>query len=85
MDGSCKGQHKADFVRSACLFMHGGVWSDVGQVLLRTFDTICWNILEDESRPERVFAPQWVGKPMVPLVLNYFVAARKGDPFIKRW
>ena len=33
MGGPFKGQHKAGFVKRACLFMHGGMWSDVGQVL----------------------------------------------------
>ncbi|KAK3724774.1 hypothetical protein LTR37_000822 [Vermiconidia calcicola] len=81
MDGPYKGPHAADLLRGACLWQHGGVFMDVGNLLIRHLDRICWNQLEDPSSPFRVSVPWMYGITMA----NHFVAARKGDPFIKHW
>ncbi|KAI0421498.1 hypothetical protein F5X98DRAFT_328503 [Xylaria grammica] len=80
MDGSHSGPHSADFLRGACLYEYGGVWADSSTFLLRTMDDICWNQLEDPASPYRVAVPV-----MFDNLLNCFLAARKHDPFIKRW
>ena len=81
MDGPYKGPHSADFLRGALLYLHGGVFMDVGIMLFRPLDRICWAQLSDPSSPFQVSVPNMYGTVMA----NHFVASRKGDPFIKRW
>ncbi|KAI1111308.1 capsular polysaccharide synthesis protein-domain-containing protein [Nemania sp. NC0429] len=80
MDGTHSGPHSADFLRGACLYEYGGAWVDSSIFLMRNMDDICWNRLEDSACPLRVAVPVMTGN-----LLNCFVAARKHDPFIKRW
>ncbi|KAF2702716.1 hypothetical protein K504DRAFT_464876 [Pleomassaria siparia CBS 279.74] len=81
MTGPYVGPHSADFLRGAALYAYGGVWMDVGNLLVRHLDKICWDQLADESSPYTVCAPWVVGQHMG----NHFVAARKGDAFIQKW
>lgn len=81
MDGPYKGPHAADMLRGACLYHHGGVFMDVGNLLIRHLDRVCWNQLEDPTSPFQVSCPWMYDITMA----NHFVASRKGDPFIKRW
>lgn len=73
MVGPYTGPHSADFLRGACLYLYGGVWMDVGVVLIRQ--------LEDPKSPFEVSVPWMYGTVMA----NHFVASRKDNPFIKRW
>ncbi|MCJ1385012.1 hypothetical protein MMC17_008130 [Xylographa soralifera] len=81
MDGPYVGPHSADFLRGACLYLYGGVWMDVGIILIRQLSQICWGQLEDPQSPFEVSVPWMYGRVMA----NHFVAARKGNPFIRRW
>jgi mannosyltransferase OCH1-like enzyme len=81
MDGPFTGPHAADLLRGACLYKYGGVWLDVGAILTRDMDRICWNTLSDPTSPLQVAAPHLYDQAIV----NSFIAARKGSPFIKRW
>lgn len=81
MEGPYTGPHSADFLRGACLYLHGGVFMDVGIILIRSLDQICWTRLADFHSPYRVCVPQMYGN----VIANHFVASRKEDPFIKRW
>ena len=81
MDGPYVGPHSADFLRGACLYLHGGVFMDVGIVLIRHLDRIFWDQLEDPNSPFNVSVPWMYGQN----IANHLVASRKGDPFIKRW
>ncbi|EEH21780.1 hypothetical protein PABG_03996 [Paracoccidioides brasiliensis Pb03] len=81
MEGPYTGQHSADFLRGASLYLHGGVYMDVGNLLVRSLDQLCWSILADDSSPRNVAVPCMYEVVMA----NHFVASRKGDPFIKRW
>ena len=81
MDGPYKGPHACDLLRGSCLYHHGGVFMDVGNILIRHLDRICWNQLEDPQSPFQVSIPWMYGIT----IANHFVASRKGDPFIKRW
>ncbi|KAF3940319.1 hypothetical protein ABW19_dt0201044 [Dactylella cylindrospora] len=80
-DGPYVGPHSADFLRGACLYLYGGVYMDVGIILFRSLDRICWKQLEDPGSPYQVSVPWMYGSVMA----NHFVASRKGDPFIKAW
>lgn len=81
MNGPYMGQHSADFIRGALLYTHGGVNMDVGCILIRHLDRICWDELEDPRSPYQVAVPIMFGQT----IANHFVAARRGDPFIQRW
>ncbi|KAL2808284.1 hypothetical protein BJX63DRAFT_409745 [Aspergillus granulosus] len=81
MEGPYVGPHSADFLRGACLYLHGGVFMDVGIILNRSLDRVCWAQIEDPATPFNVSVPWMYGTTMA----NHFVASRKGDPFIKRW
>ena len=81
MTGPYVGPHSADFLRGATLFAYGGVWMDVGNILFRHLDDVCWNQLEDATSPYTVCVP-WM---LAQHIANHFVAARKGDEFIQKW
>ncbi|KAI1267623.1 glycosyltransferase family 32 protein [Xylariaceae sp. FL1019] len=80
LNGEHSGPHTADFLRGAIVFKYGGVWMDCSTFLTRHIDDICWNTLSDPTSPYNVLVPWQQG-----LLLNCFIAARKGDPFIERW
>jgi hypothetical protein len=73
MTGPYVGPHSADFLR--------GAWMDVGNILFRRLEKVCWDQLADETSPYTVSIP-WMFEQYT---ANHFVAARKGDVFIKRW
>ncbi|KAI9150725.1 putative glycosyl transferase FCK3 [Paramyrothecium foliicola] len=81
MDGPFIGQHSADLVRGATLVQHGGVWMDVGCLLTRDLDRVCWNRIQDPNDPYQVAA---IVRPNHGII-NYFMASRKRDPFIEIW
>ncbi|KAL2845900.1 hypothetical protein BJY01DRAFT_247506 [Aspergillus pseudoustus] len=81
MAGPYVGPHSADFLRGACLYLFGGVFMDVGIMLIRNLDRVCWSQLADPSTPYNISVP-WMCETSMG---NHFVASRKGDPFIKRW
>ncbi|KAK5945308.1 hypothetical protein PMZ80_002512 [Knufia obscura] len=81
MTGPYTGPHSADFLKGACPLSHGGVFLDVGCIMFNSIDKICWRHLEDDNDPWNVAVPLMYAQTMA----NHFVAARKGDPFVKRW
>ncbi|OJD22070.1 hypothetical protein ACJ73_06590 [Blastomyces percursus] len=80
MEGPYTGPHSANFLRGACLYLHGGVFMDVGILLVLDLDRVCWATLADDSSHNNVAVPCMYDVVMT----NHFVASRKGDPFIKR-
>ncbi|KAI8268529.1 putative glycosyl transferase FCK3 [Colletotrichum sp. SAR11_239] len=81
MKGPWAGQHSADFIRGAALYTYGGVCMDVGSILIRHIDRICWDELADPNTPYQIALPLIYDQVWA----NHFIAARKGDPFIKLW
>ncbi|KAF9769928.1 putative glycosyl transferase fck3 [Fusarium sp. DS 682] len=81
MDGDHVGQHCADFVRGPLLFRHGGVSLDVGCILLRHIDRICWDMLADPDSPYEAAVPLLYGQT----IANHFIASRKKSIFIEKW
>ncbi|KAI4955796.1 hypothetical protein J4E91_000003 [Alternaria rosae] len=57
MTGPYVGPHSADFLRGAALYTYGGVWMDVGCIVFRHLDKVCWDQLGDDSSPFTVAAP----------------------------
>ncbi|KAK4122131.1 glycosyltransferase family 32 protein [Parathielavia appendiculata] len=80
MDGPYVGQHSADFVRTASILEHGGAWMDTGSIMVLHMDRICWDCISDPNSTYEVATvlrgDQWI--------FNYFMAARKSNPFIRR-
>ncbi|KAK6072777.1 capsule polysaccharide biosynthesis protein [Seiridium cupressi] len=62
-----------------------GVWMDAGTMLFRDMDSICWKTLEDPNEPYEIagFAPGT--EPGNDVIMNGFIAARKGNGFVRRW
>lgn len=81
MDGPFVGQHAADLVRGAALTQYGGVWMDVGSILVRHLDRVCWDVIQDPATPIKAAVAVQPSHG----IMNYFVACKKGDPFIRRW
>ncbi|KAF2668757.1 hypothetical protein BT63DRAFT_284886 [Microthyrium microscopicum] len=81
MNGPYVGPHSSDFLRGATLYQYGGVYMDVGIILIRQLDRMGWDQLEDPTNPRQIIVPQMYGTT----ISNSWVASRKGDPFIKRW
>ncbi|KZV85623.1 hypothetical protein EXIGLDRAFT_565934, partial [Exidia glandulosa HHB12029] len=81
------GQHKADILRVLLLYLHGGVWMDLGGILLGDFDEM-WNKIVDPTDPVEVVglstAPgkaHLVDRPLG----NTFIVAAKGSLFMRLW
>jgi len=81
MDKRYIGPQSADFVRTAALAVHGGVYLDVGSILIRHLDRMCWDEIMDDSSPFKLCVCSIVKGS----AYNFLIAARKGDPFIMRW
>ncbi|KAI1310573.1 capsular polysaccharide synthesis protein-domain-containing protein [Xylaria venustula] len=85
MDGPSAGAHSGDLVRLPLIWKYGGVWIDAGTFLFRSIDDICWKQIEDPSTPYAMAGFVIEMRPGVDCMLNGFVAAKRGNPFIKRW
>lgn len=85
MKGRFSGQHSSDMIRMPCLYEHGGVWLDVGILLFMHLDDVCWSRLEDSGTNYEVALASADPSLMSGLAENFFVAARRGNGFIRRW
>lgn len=85
MDGPSVGPHSGDIVRLPLLWLYGGVWLDAGTLLFRHIDDICWRQLEDPNTPYEMAGFVLKLRPEEDAMINGFIAAKRGNPFIKRW
>ncbi|KAJ5541012.1 capsular polysaccharide synthesis protein-domain-containing protein [Penicillium frequentans] len=74
----------SDMARIALLAEHGGVWMDVGILLFRSLDDICWSKIEDPSSPVEVCGFSWYQDDQYMIMESYFLACRRQNPFFKR-
>jgi hypothetical protein len=81
LHGPFVGPHSADFVRGPLVYLYGGISLDVGSYLTRHLDRWGWAPLVDEKSEIEVVITLFYGTQMA----NYFVAARKGNQWVKRW
>lgn len=85
MDGHHLGTHQGDLIRLPLLYLYGGVWLDVGTILFRHLDDICWKEIEDPNSPYEI------GGLLLPLraeadsFLNGFIVVKRGNEFIRQW
>ena len=75
----------ADFIRLVLLFLHGGVWMDVGTILLTQLDEMFWNQLQDLATPYEMAVFVTDVRPGDPSAMTPIIAARKGTAFVERW
>lgn len=85
MTGPHVGQHSSDLVRLPCLYQYGGVWMDVGIILFRHLDDLCWDDLENPNTPHEVSAFSIEFRPGIDTIFNGFIAAKRSNPFVKHW
>ncbi|KAM0511517.1 hypothetical protein ACHAPE_009769 [Trichoderma viride] len=85
MDGPSVGQHSGDLVRLPLLWLYGGVWLDAGTLLFRHIDDICWRQIEDPATPFEMAGFVLRLRPDEDAMINGFIAAKRNNPFIKRW
>ncbi|EHK45168.1 hypothetical protein TRIATDRAFT_184052, partial [Trichoderma atroviride IMI 206040] len=85
MDGPSVGQHSGDLVRLPLLWLYGGVWLDAGTLLFRHIDDICWRQIEDPATPYEMAGFVLRLRPDEDAMINGFIAAKRNNPFIKRW
>ncbi|KAI0390733.1 capsular polysaccharide synthesis protein-domain-containing protein [Xylariaceae sp. FL0594] len=85
MDGPTVGAHSGDLVRLPLLWKYGGVWMDAGTFLFRHVEDICWKEIDDPASPFEMAGFIIEVRPGVDCMQNGFIAAKRGNPFIKRW
>lgn len=85
MDGPSVGPHSGDIVRLPLLWLYGGVWLDAGTLLFRHIDDICWRQMEDPNTPFEMAGFVLKLRPDEDAMINGFIAAKRKNPFIKRW
>ncbi|UKZ81753.1 hypothetical protein TrVFT333_009525 [Trichoderma virens FT-333] len=77
--------HMGDLVRLPLLWKYGGVWMDVGLILLRHIDDICWKRIEDPESPYELAAVALMHLRDTYTPLNGFLCTKRNNPFVKRW
>lgn len=85
MIGKYVGPHAADLIRLPLLYLYGGVWLDVGFLLFRDLDDLCWQTLTDPLSPFELAGFKMTRNPSLAMFWNGFIAARKGSQAIKHW
>lgn len=78
-------QHVSDLLRLPLLFLHGGVWMDVGMLLLRHLDDICWRVVENQDSSYEMAGVLMPLRAETGTMLNGFIASRRGNEMIQRW
>jgi hypothetical protein len=85
MTGNHVGPHAADLIRLPLLYLYGGVWLDVGFLLFRDLDDLCWQVLADPFNPVELAGFKMTISPSLAMFWNGFIGARKGSIAIKHW
>ena len=85
MKGTHIAPHAADLIRLPLLHLYGGVWIDVGFMLFRDLDDICWKKLCDPLTPFELAGFRMTISSEVGMFWNGFIAARKGCTAVKFW
>lgn len=62
----------------------GGIYMDVGTILFRSLDEVCWSALEDPSSPYEVAGFAFQCRKEWGQIINSFIASRRKNQFIYR-
>jgi hypothetical protein len=84
MIGRYIGAHSADLVRLPLLDLHGGIWMDVGTILIRPLDDL-WELLQDPDVPYIMAAMTIPFRRDEAIMTNSFLASLRDNTFIRRW
>ena len=81
---------QSDAVRLALLSAYGGVWMDVGILLLKGLDEICWNRMEGPDSRTLLggfFTSGWGSDHLErrDVFESWFIAARANNAFVECW
>eukprot|EP00746_Dinoflagellata_sp_MGD_P137772 gnl/MRDRNA2_/MRDRNA2_71530_c0_seq2.p1 gnl/MRDRNA2_/MRDRNA2_71530_c0~~gnl/MRDRNA2_/MRDRNA2_71530_c0_seq2.p1 ORF type:complete len:566 (-),score=119.89 gnl/MRDRNA2_/MRDRNA2_71530_c0_seq2:13-1710(-) len=79
-----KRTQQSDSVRLALLDIYGGVWTDASNICVRALDDWCYNIVSSGDSVQD-FAAFYFASWSRMYVENWFMAARRGHPFIHKW
>ncbi|KAF3759929.1 putative capsule polysaccharide biosynthesis protein [Cryphonectria parasitica EP155] len=79
------GAHMGDLMRLPLLYLHGGVWLDVGFMLFRGLDDLCWNKLADPQDDQEMMGFKMTISDEIAMFFNGLIAARKGCLGVKYW
>ncbi|KAK2802409.1 hypothetical protein FQN51_004472 [Onygenales sp. PD_10] len=85
MAGTHAAPHAADLVRLPLLYLHGGIWVDVGFMLFRSLDDLCWDRLEDPTNPLELAGFRMTINDEISMFWNGLIAAKKGCIAVKHW
>ncbi|KND93675.1 hypothetical protein TOPH_01648 [Tolypocladium ophioglossoides CBS 100239] len=85
MKGTHAAPHAADLVRLPLLYLYGGVWLDVGFMLFRGLDDLCWDQLADAQTALQLAGFKMTISDEAGLFWNGFIAARRGCVAVRHW
>ncbi|KAH8647276.1 hypothetical protein BX600DRAFT_503430 [Xylariales sp. PMI_506] len=83
--GRYAGANTSDTIRLPCVYQYGGIWMDVGIILLNHLDQVCWAALKDSKSKFEVAVSSADPTLKSGVAENFFIAGRKGNGFIQRW
>lgn len=79
-------QHKADLIRLMLLDEHGGIWIDISTILTESLDWVNKKLTENKAEYLGFYNPNMMNdENNLPMIENWFMAARKDSIFIKSW
>ncbi|CZT49102.1 related to capsule polysaccharide biosynthesis protein [Rhynchosporium secalis] len=84
MAGPYVATHSADLVRLPLLQLYGGIWLDVGIILIRELNSM-WNVLCDPTNKFEFAALTFTCRPDEEVVINGFFMARANNELAERW
>lgn len=84
MTGPYVATHSADLARLPLLQLYGGVWLDVGIMLIRDLNSL-WATLCDPGNTYEFAALTFTCRPNEEVVINPFFMARANNELVKRW
>ncbi|KAK7744406.1 hypothetical protein SLS62_010196 [Diatrype stigma] len=85
LTGTHRAPHAADLLRLPLLYLHGGVWLDVGFTLFRDLDDLCWDALADPGSPLELAGFRMTISDEIAMFWNGFIAARRGCVAVRHW
>ncbi|KAK4053074.1 hypothetical protein OIV83_001809 [Microbotryomycetes sp. JL201] len=83
LDGAQARQHISDLVRFPLLLKYGGIWADIGFIQIGDLDRL-WNETIGNSESPIEIISYDSGDPAVLGLTNYFMAAKRDNPFFLR-
>lgn len=86
LSGTHSGQHQSDLIRLPLLHRYGGIYLDVGALLVGDLEGSLWNPIADQTTEYRIggFAHHHRANSWGSLQ-NFCIVAQKGEEILERW